>query len=112
VRYRHHHHHHPRIEEIHAMTTKVIHNELVEQTADISTLQPLAGFQFQAAEFMLVTPTQGATPATAINLDTGASVQVPSPNVVILLDLSITITDTPAPVVAPAAAPAAAPASA
>jgi hypothetical protein len=91
-------HHQPHcIEEIHAMTTKIVHNEAVEQTADISTIQPLGAFQFDGSDLMLVSPASGGTPASAINLDTGAVVPVPAPNVVTLLDLVITVTDTPAP---------------
>lgn len=84
------------------MSTKIIHNELVEQTADLATLAPLQGFQSQGSDFMLIATPAVNSPGSAINLDTGTVVAVNTPNVVTLLDLSITITDTPAPA-APAA---------
>lgn len=74
------------------MPIKIDHKETVPTLVDIATLAPRDGFAFQGTICMvLAAAVVGSTPASAMNIDTGATVSVPSPNLVEPLQLTLTV---------------------
>lgn len=84
------------------MTTTVTHNDPARAEAEVSTLQPLDGFDLDGKDAIMVVPPQPGGTGTAILLDTRQSVQVSAPRVVPLLDLAIGISVATVPVPPPA----------